>query len=282
VRTRSPGAATDVAWTLADVEPAAAILSQGFALLSPAALAALTGVPASVLGDWGSYWDRLGPDEYLRDGGRYRRRRHGSFVHELGAGPDGDRLVLARHRPHWQSTAYNALHGGIERWFEPLEPSLVADPRWDRLLRSLGQLFAGLGVSTAAGGRQAIARWYVEAHPFRIDASDGLGRPTPEGAHRDGVDYVAVIVVTRHAVKGGETRVFEADGPRGIRFVIEQPWSALLLDDARVIHETTPIQPLEQPAWRDTLVITWRHAGFQAADQELSATGPSTAGLIGT
>ena len=282
MRTRPPDAATDVAWTLADVEPAAAIRSQGFALLSPAALAAVTGVPGTVLDDWGSYWDRLGPDEYLRDGGRYRRRRHGSFVHEIGARPDDDRLVLAGHRPHWQSTAYNALHGGIERWFEPLEPALVADPRWDRLLRSLGRLFAGLAAATATIGREPIARWYIEAHPFRIDASDGLGRPTPEGAHRDGVDYVAVIVVARHAVKGGETRVFEADGPRGIRFVIDRPWSALLLDDARMIHETTPIQPLEQPAWRDTLVITWRHAGFQAADQELSATGPSTAGLIGT
>ncbi|MFX8160728.1 2OG-Fe dioxygenase family protein, partial [Acinetobacter baumannii] len=30
--------------------------------------------------------------------------------------------------------------------------------------------------------------WFIEAHPFRIDTSDGIGRPTPEGAHRDGVD----------------------------------------------------------------------------------------------
>ena len=44
-------------------------------------------------------------------------------------------------------------------------------------------------------------RWYVEAHPFRIDTSDGIGRPTPEGAHRDGVDYVVVILVDRVGVK---------------------------------------------------------------------------------
>ncbi len=243
-------------WTLSDATPAKTVLDQGFALLSPTALGGLTGVTADVLDDWRPYWNRLGPDEYLRDGGRYRRRRHGSFVHRLDRADEP--LELVAHRPHWQSTAYNALHGGIERWFEPLEPSLVADPRWDRLLRRLGRMFADV----AGGG---IDRWYIEAHPFRIDAADGLGRPTPEGAHRDGVDHVAVIVVERHAVKGGETRVFEADGPRGIRFVIEQPWSALLLDDVRVIHETTPIQPLEQPAWRDTLVLTWRRGGFQSA-----------------
>jgi hypothetical protein len=109
-------------------------------------------------------------------------------------------------------------------------------------------------------------RWFIEAHSFRIDTSDGLGRPTPEGAHRDGVDFVAVVFVGRRGVRGGETRIFEADGPLGVRFTLEQPWTTLLLDDPRVVHESTPIQPLD-PAikgWRDTLVLTYRADGFQA------------------
>ena len=39
--------------------------------------------------------------------------------------------------------------------------------------------------------------------------------------------------------------------------------SLLLLDDARVIHESTPIQPLAEHGWRDTLVLTFRQGGFQ-------------------
>ena len=85
----------------------------------------------------------------------------------------------------------------------------------------------------------------------------------PERAHRDGVDYVVVILVDRHEVKGGETRVFEADGPSGVRFTMSEPWSALLLDDVRMIHETTPIQPAGELGWRDTLVLTFRSDGFQ-------------------
>ena len=108
--------------------------------------------------------------------------------------------------------------------------------------------------------------WYIEAHPFRIDTTDGIGRPTPEGAHRDGVDLVAVFLVQRRGVKGGETRVFEAAGPAGQRFTLTEPWSLLLLDDARVIHETTPIQPVAQPAYRDTLVVTLRAGAFQGED----------------
>ena len=239
-------------WSLAGHAPAQALQAQGFALLAPLELEALATVPAAVLDGWLPLWEQLAPDEYLRDGGRYRSRRHGCFINEVDSGE----LTLAPRRPHWQSTDYNALHGGIDRWFEPLEDTLVRDRHWSQLLRSLGKLFAGLGDT---------GRWYIEAHQFRIDASDGVGRPTPEGAHRDGVDFVAVIVVNRQDVKGGETRVFQADGPLGMRFVIEQPWSALLLDDARVIHETTPIQPTGPVAVRDTLVLTYRRGGFQAA-----------------
>jgi hypothetical protein len=129
-------------------------------------------------------------------------------------------------------------------------------PAWPALLAALA------GVATRLRGER---RWYVEAHPFRIDTTDGIGRPTPEGAHRDGVDLVAVVLVAREGVKGGETRVFEAAGPQGLRFTLTEPWSVLLLDDARVIHETTPIQPLEasRPGHRDTLVLTYRAGSFQ-------------------
>jgi hypothetical protein len=227
-----------------------ALRERGHAVLDAAGLHASLGVLPGALDPWPRYWDRLPPDAHLRDGGRYRLRRHGSFV------VDGDDLRAVPHRAHWQPVEYNALHGGIERWFEPLEAALVAEPLWPRLLRWLG------GRASAMRGRQP---WFVEAHPFRIDTEGGIGRPTPEGAHRDGVDLVAVLLVARVGVKGGETRVFDAAGPTGMRFTMTEPWTTLLLDDARVIHETTPIQPLAVAprSHRDTLVITLRAGGFQ-------------------
>jgi hypothetical protein len=223
---------------------------QGFAVLDAAGLCMLVDATPARLDDWRAFWDELPPDPHLRDGGRYRRRRHACFVVE------GGRVVRAPHRAHWQPVEYNALHGGLERWFEPMDPAWVGEPLWQRLLAQLAE-----HASALRGGPQP---WYVEAHPFRIDTAGGIGRPTPEGAHRDGVDLVAVVLVSREGVKGGETRVFEADGPQGIRFTMNEPWTTLLLDDQRVIHETTPIQPLgEAPGHRDTLVLTFRAGGFQ-------------------
>jgi hypothetical protein len=202
-------------------------------------------------------WERLPRDEYLRDGGRYRARRHSCFVQSLEAGRADAGLEAVAHRPHWQPTAYNALHGGLTRWFDPIEAGVAGTPAWRRLLGALGELFAEL---------YPTARWFIEAHQFRIDTQGGIGRPTPEGAHRDGVDFVAVILIRRHHVTGGETRVFDAQGAAGVRFTMQEPWSMLLLDDARVIHETTPIQPHGGEGVRDTLVLTYRAAGFQAPE----------------
>ena len=54
-----------------------------------------------------------------------------------------------------------------------------------------------------------------------------------------------------------------ARGFAGQRFTLADSWSALLLDDERVIHESTPIQPVVQAGHRDTLVLTYRAGGFQ-------------------
>lgn len=228
---------------------APALIRQGYAVLDAASVRNWLGLNAQVLAALNPAWDDLPLDEYLKDGGRYRRRRHGCFIVE------GDRIEPVPPRAHYQPLEYNALHGGMRRWFAPLTDALLAQPAWPRLLQC---------TAAAASALRGAQPWYVEAHPFRIDATGGIGRPTPEGAHRDGVDLVAVFLVGRHRIKGGESRVFEADGPNGQRFTLTEPWSALLLDDTRVIHETTPIQPVApgELGWRDTLVLTCRAGGF--------------------
>lgn len=220
----------------------------GHVVISPATVQRAFGVTAAELAALQPFWSELPPDGYLRDGGRYRFRRHSCFVAE------GQQLRQVEHRAHWQPLDYNALHGGIERWFEPMRPEAVALPAWQALLTGLAR------VASALKGEQP---WFIEAHQFRIDTTDGIGRPTPEGAHRDGVDFVAVFMIERAGIKGGESRVFEARGPQGQRFTMTAPWTLLLLDDERMIHETTPIQPAAEHGHRDTLVLTLRAGGFQ-------------------
>ena len=114
-----------------------ALRTDGYALLRPQDVASLAGCSLDALQALAPSWDRLELDNYLKDGGRYRRRRHSCFV------DDGTALTQSPHRAHWQPVEYNALHGGMHRLFVPIEPATVEQPAWNQLLRALG------GVSTA-------------------------------------------------------------------------------------------------------------------------------------
>jgi hypothetical protein len=229
--------------------------TKGYAVLGAQDVARWAHCSLTELNALSSDWQAMPPDLYLKDGGHYRRRRHSCFEVESGV------LTQVPHRAHWQSLDYNALHGGMERWFEPMRDGTVGMPAWQQLLLAFGQTAQALQLFKHP--QSGPVKGCIEAHQFRIDTTDGIGRPTPEGAHRDGVDLVGVFMVNRSGIKGGETRVFEANASGGQRFTLTEPWSLLLLDDERVIHETTPIQPLAPNGHRDTLVLTCLSGAFQ-------------------
>jgi len=233
-------------------EVVATLRTQGYAVAGAPFVCSLSEQPLGALQALVAEWNDMPIDPYLKDGGHYRRRRHASFV------VDASSCQQVPRRAHFQPPEYNALHGGMQRWFEPMRGQLLEQPAWPRLL---------IGLADVCSQLTRVERWFVEAHQFRIDTSEGIGRPTPEGAHRDGVDFVALFLIDRQRIRGGETRVFDARGPHGLRFTLSEAWSVLLLDDARMIHESTPIQPLltepDGSGHRDTLVLTFRRGSFQ-------------------
>ena len=119
----------------------------------------------------------------------------------------------------------------------------------------------GRGLADALHGERD---WFVEAHQFRIEAAAGApGFPTPEGVHHDGVDVVLIAMVARRNLEGGETLVAGADGAELARFTLLDRLDTAFLDDARVKHGVTPVQPADPalPSCRDVLVLTWKRGG---------------------
>ena len=205
------------------------------------------------LGDWQGFaatWGDLGVDAYMADGGRYRRRRFGVFR----ATAEG--IVRKPHQPHYQSRDYNPLNGGVERWFEPVTEAVARHPVMTAILQTCRLLFDQM---TPVDVRPEA--WHVEVHQFRIEARPGEeGRPTPEGMHRDGVDWVLVLMVRRENVASGETTIYDLlERPLG-SFTLTAPLDSALVDDSRVYHGVTPVAPLDsrRPAYRDVLVVTFR------------------------
>src|SRR6185295_930137 len=74
--------------------------------------------------DWNAFtqsWNGMPLDTYMADGGRYRRRRYAT----LSAAPDATIATLEPHQPHYQSTDYNVLNGGVARHYEPIAANVI-------------------------------------------------------------------------------------------------------------------------------------------------------------
>nr|WP_242691406.1 2OG-Fe dioxygenase family protein [Lysobacter enzymogenes] len=203
------------------------------------------------LQDWDAFadsWNDLAPDVYLAQVGRHRRRRHAVFQ----ARREGE-IVRRPHQPHYQSLNYNALQGDIERWFEPVRDDIAEGESLRTVLAFCRDFFSALAPQTAA--------WHIELHQFRIEAGpDREGQPTPEGVHRDGVDYVLVLLIDRHNIVSGTTTIHDRDGSLLGSFTLTAPLDAALVDDARVFHGVTAVTPQDpqREAHRDVLVVTFK------------------------
>ncbi|PNG26779.1 2OG-Fe dioxygenase family protein [Methylocella silvestris] len=224
---------------------------QGFAFAKADAME--TVLRSAGLSDWNGFaesWNDLGVDGFMADGGRYRRRRFAAFS------ISGEGALRKPHQPHYQSRDYNALNGGLERWFSPVADDIGAHPAMRAILRMSFDLFDRL---TPADQRPEA--WHVEVHQFRIEARAGeAGLPTPEGLHRDGVDWVLVLLVDRQNVSSGETTIHDLAKTEIGAFTLTRPLDAAFVDDFRVYHGVTPVTPLDpaHPACRDVLVVTFR------------------------
>ncbi|GLQ46651.1 hypothetical protein GCM10007862_17020 [Dyella lipolytica] len=203
------------------------------------------------LSDWDAFadsWNRLGPDPYLAAKGRFRRRCHATFTATAHGA-----VEPAPHQPHYQALQYNALQGDIQRWFEPVDSSVAKGASLRTILTFCNDFFGSLSPS--------VPHWHVEVHQFRIEASiDVAGEPTPEGSHRDGVDFVLVLLIDRHNIASGTTTIHSPDGQLLGDFTLAHPLDAALIHDPRVFHGVTPVMPLDatEPAHRDVLVVTFR------------------------
>lgn len=228
----------------------------GFVFLPQIRSTRLLGTAGSMTG-WERFaasWNDLPVDMYMSDGGRYRRRRHG--VYSICG--DGT-IRRGVHQPHYQGLDDNSLNGGIERWFEPLSDDVAVGQCLQTILKFCHDRFRSLSPD--------VMNWHVEVHQFRIEATlSEQGLPTPEGMHRDGVDYVLVLLVARSNIARGTTLIAGLDRQRLGSFTLTDPLDAALVDDKRVFHGVTAVEPVDHalPAYRDVLVVTFRQEAQMA------------------
>ncbi|MFD1547413.1 2OG-Fe dioxygenase family protein [Nonomuraea guangzhouensis] len=256
-RTRTPSAASEEsqvyrhgserrAGEMDALRHAAHELSQdGNHVMGSAGLSELLGARPPDWQRFARHWEELILDTYMRDGGTYRYRRFGQYDLDTGTRT----LTRLPHTSYRQELSVNTLNGGIDRKFEPLTDGFATDPLLEPLIWVLGDVVSAV---------EGIDRWCVQVHPFRIITSaEQVGKPAPQGRHRDGVTFVTSLLVNRINIVGGESSVHTDDGEVLRVVTLEQPGDQLVLDDRRLQHYVTPIEPLDPQrfAARDVLIV---------------------------
>lgn len=186
-----------------------------------------------------SFFANLPLDPYIQ--GKFRRRRFSRFQ-----GPP-ESLIRLEHKYFEQSSAVNKLAGGIKRDFAELEDKLVCLPEFQMLVSRFVD-FSKIEPETAEIG----------VHQIRIVATPGeVGEPAPEGIHQDGFDYVGIFCIGRRNLIGAETHLHEDPDQPPIFAKELQPGEFVLVNDRRLYHFTTGIQPVgAEEGTRDVFVMT--------------------------
>ncbi len=185
---------------------------------------------------------RLPEDKYTQFHNKnFRLRRFSKFIYTKKEISD-----LKKDNKFFQNKKNNRYLGGINRKFEPIE---------DKIFRKFKAIILN-NFKFLIQGKE----FEIGLHQIRIRCGrDFVGYPVPEGWHRDGFDYVAIININSKDIEGGISRVrskVTQDSDSYSCFL--KTGEYLFFNDKKFFHFADPINILKSKIGvRDTLVVTF-------------------------
>ena len=177
--------------------------------------------PTSHVAELQRTFDGIPDDPYLEGG--YRGRTQSRFERRDG--------VITRMDPVdlYQSSEVNKLenYGGIQRTYPELPAGIENSQAFIELIE---EWFSGFDLGDAT----------FSVHQIRTRSG---GDPVPEGAHRDGYQFVGIYVVARENIPddSGLSTVWDASGQVVFEDRLLAEGELLSFDDREFVHDVTPV-----------------------------------------
>lgn len=209
----------------------------------------------TVSADFAATYSDLPNDPYCPG----RSRRFSQFRIAFNSGAWSAQLLP--HRGHLQSSKYNSFVGDVVRDL----PALVLE----------GAPFQGLIDHVARLipiDRELI--WQVDAHQWRTRCETGEQQQSvPEGVHRDGHHFGAVMVLRRDNVEGARTYLYTGAEQTPLADMTLMAGQGIAFDDRKLWHNTTAMVPTgSEAALRDVIVFDfnpWDQKRYGQAFEDL-------------
>jgi hypothetical protein len=211
-----------------------------------------------------TYGKMLETDKYLKHGACFRFRANCDYLYW-----DRCKEVMFRDLPNvpfCQSAEINPYLGGVARLYPKYPDYIVANKIIKICVR---EVFGMLQL-------EAIDRfrpWHVGTEIVRIDATSSVhGLPTPEGIHRDGDRFLAIMLLSRENVSGGESIIYDNSKIEMSRFTLRHPLDGVVFDDANTFHSVTPISCLAASGRASRLILGMSFNHYEDMERTPSLT----------
>jgi len=192
-------------------------------------------------------WNTLLLDKYLRkiDGLRYRR-----FKRVL-LNPKNMQIKTLSSPIFYQSKITNIKYGGINRKFGSINKRTLGN----KFLKNLITFnFNNLPLTR----KQLNYSWEIGIHLIRIIArAKNEGKPSPEGVHKDGHEFISIHLIKRDNARGGVTEIFDKDNNLVIQKLLKSQLDSVYINDKKMLHYVSAFSPInkKRSSIRDVLIM---------------------------
>lgn len=190
-------------------------------------------------------------DPHLNQGEGERRRRYARLMVD----PVSRTLKIFDHDLFFQDKKFDVLYGDIHRTFAPLETADYENEFFQMLVLDSYQ---ALPISSPL----AREPFEISVHMIRIEATpkSEIGRPAPEGVHRDGYHFGSIHLMRRENILGAENNIYDLSKRLICQVTLRQPMDSIYFDDAAIFHGVAPFKPVKDldHATRDMLILLYQ------------------------
>jgi len=185
-------------------------------------------------------FDLLTPTDH-KDG-QYRLRRYSMI--ELLAEPYMFKTLPTT--TFMQTDEYNNFQGNIERKFENVDEDVLDGKGMKELIYKF-RMFNQLPTGTP-----------IDIHQMRIITLYDETPVSPEGVHRDGYDFIAMIGIARHNIEGGHLLVYTEQDSDHFMSIPLDAGQMVSLDDTKLWHNASNIQTIDKTknGYMDAIIVT--------------------------
>ncbi len=175
-------------------------------------------------------------DPYIPQGYRYKSLARCRL--------NGTKIEKQPHIPLFQDQYTNPVNGGIARSYQEISNIDYASEAIMLFAQAFGIDFS----------------YEILVQAQRTKCSEGnIGITTPEGFHRDGIEFLAILCVSKYNIIGSETQLINSHGSIVFKHTLS-PGEILLINDTKMLHYTSPItiknSNQSRYGFRDVLIIS--------------------------